>query len=73
MAEVFCKFIPKYEVKKDRGRNMMVTTVKRRIALLLDSAMMASSFCSMVRSWNSCGNVNVWTENLEDWGNYVIE
>ena len=31
----------------------MVTTVKTRMALLFDSAMMASSFCSMVRSWKS--------------------
>ena len=42
--------MPKYDVKKDRGRKTMVTTVKTRMALLFDSAMMASSFCSMVRS-----------------------
>ena len=43
-------------VKKDRGRKMIVTTVKTRMALLLDSAMIASSFCSIVRSWKSCSN-----------------
>lgn len=41
-------------VKKDRGRKMIVTTVKTRMALLFDSAMIASSFCSIVRSWKSC-------------------
>ena len=41
-------------MKKERGRKMIVTTVKMRMALLLDSAMMASSFCSIVRSWKSC-------------------
>ena len=46
-------FIPKYEVKNERGRKMIVTTVKTKMALLFDSAMMASSFCSMVRSWKS--------------------
>lgn len=51
-------FIPKYEVKNERGRKIMVTTVKTRMALLFDSAMMASSFCSMVRSWKSCSDRN---------------
>lgn len=32
---------------------MMVTEVKTSIALLFDSARMASSFCSIVRSWKS--------------------
>ena len=41
-------------VKNDRGKKIMVTTVKTRMALLFDSAMMASSFCSIVRSWKSC-------------------
>ena len=40
-----CRFIPKYEVKKESGRNITVTTVKTRIALLFDSAIIASSFC----------------------------
>ena len=40
-----CRFIPKYDVKNESGRNMTVTTVKTRIALLFDSAMIASSFC----------------------------
>ena len=48
-----CRFIPKYDVKNESGRNMTVTTVKTRIALLFDSAMIASSFCSMERSWKS--------------------
>ena len=30
-------FIPKYEVTKERGRKMIVVTVKTRMALLLDS------------------------------------
>ena len=47
------RFIPKYDVKKESGRKMTVTTVKTRIALLFDSAMIASSFCSMERSWKS--------------------
>ena len=40
-----CRFIPKYDVKNESGRNMTVTTVKTRIALLFDSAIIASSFC----------------------------
>lgn len=47
------RFIPKYDVKKESGRKMTVTTVKTRIALLFDSAMIASSFCSMERNWKS--------------------
>jgi len=34
----------------DSGRKTIVTTVKTRIALLLDSAIKATSFCSMVLS-----------------------
>ena len=37
-------------VKKDRGKKMIVTTVKTGMALLFDSAMIASSFCSIVRN-----------------------
>ena len=40
-----CRFIPKYDVKNESGRNITVTTVKTRIALLFDSAIIASSFC----------------------------
>lgn len=53
MADVFSKFMPKYDEKKDSGRKTIVTTVKTRTAWLFDSAMIASSFCSMVRSWKS--------------------
>jgi hypothetical protein len=45
--------MPKYEVKKDRGRKMTVTAVKTRMALFWLSAAMASSFCSMERRWKS--------------------
>ncbi len=40
-------------VKNESGKKMIVTTVKTRIALLFDSAIIASSFCSIVRSWKS--------------------
>lgn len=55
-CKTLVEFNPKIvlTVKKDSGRKMIVTTVKTRMALLLDSAMIASSFCSIVRSWKSC-------------------
>lgn len=46
-------FIPKYEVKNDKGKKMMVTAVKTKMALFWVLAMMASSFCSMDRNWKS--------------------
>jgi hypothetical protein len=39
--------MPKYEVKNDKGKNMMVTPAKMKIALFWVPAMMASSFCSI--------------------------
>lgn len=48
----------------------MVTIVKTRMALLLDSARRASSFCSMVRSWKSykkvkgCSQITVQRPSL---------
>lgn len=60
--------MPKYEVKKDSGRKTMVTDVKTNMALFWLSAVMASSFCSMERSWKSCGYVLVeWSVQME-WG-----
>lgn len=41
------------EVEKERGRKIIVKTARMRMILLLDSAVMARSFCSIVRSWKS--------------------
>lgn len=54
------RFIPKYDVKKDNGRNTIVTPVKTKMALFWVSAMIASSFCSMDRSWKSWCDLGQW-------------
>ncbi len=73
-CKTLVEFNPKIvlTVKKDSGRNMIVTTVKTRMALLLDSAMIASSFCSIVRSWKSCSNTIRRQFCVQIWDHYHV-